>query len=109
MNHSHCTRCGRKITATKSITDGMGRTCKAKVAKAAKTPTLTDRFKPFQVNKAVELIEQGGVARGRRFYLTVNSKGTGTYLTSPRGCSCPAGAKGLGCYHVLAVRILTNA
>lgn len=103
-----CLRCNRPLKSARSLADGMGRTCKAHVARAAKQATA----KPAQVAKAVELIEVGGIIplRARRVFRTVSSDGTHTYLTAATGqCNCPAGLKGRGCYHVLGVQLLAAA
>ncbi|MGW3365940.1 DUF6011 domain-containing protein [Streptosporangium canum] len=107
---ANCLRCGRLLRSAKSIGDGMGRTCKAKVATAAKTIDLAD-FKPAQQAKATEVIEQGGILPTSRphLYRAVSSDGTTTYLVAAQSCTCPAGIKGRRCYHVAAVRILLAA
>ncbi|MFD8564828.1 helix-turn-helix domain-containing protein [Streptosporangium canum] len=76
--------------------------------------TLTadlDDFKPFQIDKATEVIEQGAMLRTSRPHLfrSVSSDGSTTYLTAAESCTCPAGIKGRRCYHVAAVRILLAA
>lgn len=71
-----------------------------------------DDFKPAQVEKARELIEQGGIVpfRGRRIFRTVSSDGTRTYLTAPQACNCAAGLKGRHmCFHRIAAIILAAA
>lgn len=107
-----CTRCGRGLRAAKAIADGMGRTCKAKVAAAAKSAP----FKPAQVTKAEELIADGGIVaiRGRRAFRAVSSDGTRTYLTAPQTCTCAAGLKSERadqrvCFHRIAASILAAA
>jgi hypothetical protein len=107
---ANCLRCGRVLRSAKSITDGMGRTCKAKVAAAARALDLAG-FKPFQVDKAVEAIEQGGIVPTSRagVYTAVSSDGTTTYLVHSVACTCPAGVKGRACYHRAAVAILDAA
>ncbi len=109
-NSTPCLRCGRTLTSAKSIGDGMGRTCKAKVAAAAQT--TTPDYKPAQVDKAMELIEQGGIVpfRGRRIFRTVSSDGTRTYLTAPQACNCAAGLRGRHiCFHRIAASIIAAA
>ena len=69
-------------------------------------------FKPTQVAKARELIEDGGIVplRGRRIFRTVSSDGTRTYLTAPQACTCAAGIKGRHiCFHRIAATILAAA
>lgn len=107
-----CHRCGRKLTAADSIARGYGRTCRAKVRDAAKVVDLTE-YKAFQLAKAEELIEQGGIVPTARpaLYLAVSSDGTSRYMVdaTEHSCSCPAGDKGRHCYHQLAADILTAA
>lgn len=75
--------------------------------------TLTadlDDYKPQQVDRARELIEQGGILPTSRpgLYTAVSSDGTTTYLVHASGCTCPADQRGKHqCYHRAAVAILT--
>ena len=105
-----CTRCGRGLRAAKAIADGMGRTCKAKVAAAAKAAT---EYKPVQVAKAVETIELGAIVRAARprLYLAVSSNGSTNYVvnTIDQSCTCKAGERGIRCYHLAAAQILNAA
>ncbi|WP_049562277.1 helix-turn-helix domain-containing protein [Nonomuraea sp. SBT364] len=71
-----------------------------------------DEFKPNQVDRARELIEQGAILPTKRpgTYTAVSSDGTVTYLVHASGCTCPAGQRGKHqCYHRAAVAILTAA
>lgn len=74
------------------------------------TADVTD-FKPFQVERARELIEQAAILPTKRpgIYTAVSSDGSTTYLVAAQGCTCPAGQKLRACYHRAAVRILTAA
>lgn len=109
-NHTNCLRCGRKLTSAKSIALGYGPTCQRKVREAAKAEILA-QYKPHQVAKAEELIEQGGLIPLRgSIYLAVSSDGTQTYKTHRAACTCPAGLKGLhACKHRIAAHILSLA
>lgn len=106
-----CLRCGRSLRASRSVSDGVGRTCKAKIAAAAKTTTA----KPAQVAKAVELIELAAIVplashRRARVFRTVSSDGTRTYLTTAHNCNCAAGLKSRNeCCHMLAAQFVTAA
>ncbi|GAA2990619.1 hypothetical protein GCM10017559_08330 [Streptosporangium longisporum] len=74
--------------------------------------TSLNDFKPAQIEKARELIEQGGIVRfrGRRIFRTVSSDGTRTYLTAPQACNCAAGLRGRHvCFHRIAATILAAA
>jgi excisionase family DNA binding protein len=69
-----------------------------------------DGFKPAQVDKARELIEQAAILPTKRqgLFTAVSSDGTTTYLVHANGCTCPAGQRGKHlCYHRAAVAILT--
>lgn len=68
-------------------------------------------FKPHQVERARELIEDGGIVRVRpRIWQAVSSDGTRTYLTAPQACTCAAGLKGRHmCFHRIAAAILAAA
>jgi len=107
----HCHRCGRVLRSAKSVSDGYGRTCRAKVTAAAKAKAASE-FKPATAAKALELIEMGGIVaiRGRRVFRTVSSDGTRTYLAAPEACNCAAGLKGKHiCYHRAAAAIMLAA
>jgi uncharacterized protein YchJ len=109
--HAKCLRCGRTLTAAGSVSRKYGRTCRSKVQAAAKAE-LVAQFKPAQVAKAEELIEQGGIVavRGRRVFQAVSSDGTRTYLAAPQACNCAAGLKARhACFHRIAATILAAA
>jgi hypothetical protein len=106
-----CNRCGRTLRAAKAISDGYGRTCKAKIAAAAKAAVVA-AFKPAQVAKAEELIADGGIVaiRARRVFRAVSTDGTRTYLTAPAACNCAAGLRAAHpCFHRVAATILAAA
>jgi hypothetical protein len=107
--HTNCLRCGRALRSAKSTATGYGPTCTRKVKAAAVTQATS--FKPAQIAKAVELIEQGGVIPLRRnVFRTVSSDGTRSYLTAPQACNCAAGLKGKHmCFHRIAAQIVTAA
>lgn len=108
---ARCTRCGRKLTAVKSVSAGYGRTCKAKIAKAAKVIDLAE-YKAFQVAKAAELIELRAIVRtAPALYLAVSSDGSVNYEVNQaeHRCSCKAGERGIRCYHLAAADILAAA
>ncbi|MCC3652712.1 DUF6011 domain-containing protein [Streptomyces sp. S07_1.15] len=108
---ANCLRCGRALRAPRSIANGYGRTCKAKVREAARAEVIA-AHKPAQVAKALELIELGGIVavRGRRVFRTVSSDGTRTYLSAPQACNCAAGLKAKHvCFHRIAAQIVAAA
>lgn len=106
-----CLRCHRPLRSAKSIADGRGRHCKAKAAAAAKASTA----KPAQIDKAMELIDDGGLVlvrgtKNRRVFRSVSTDGTRSYLTAATGqCNCPAGLRNKPCYHRLAAEFATAA
>jgi hypothetical protein len=105
---AHCLRCGRTLTATRSIRNGMGRACRRRVLAALEL--VITSYKPFQITKARDLIaEQSIIPTGRpALYLAVSSDGQNTYLVDAdeHSCTCPAR---VDCYHLAAGDILTAA
>ena len=104
---ARCLRCGRKLTAAKSVADKYGRGCLAKIREAAISEARAD-FSADQQAKADELIRDGGLVPTNRegVFRSVSSKGDAFYLTHSQACNCYAGLKGRRCYHLLAARIL---
>ncbi|GHH57914.1 DUF6011 domain-containing protein [Lentzea cavernae] len=97
--------CGRTLRAAKSVARGYGPRCFAKIQKAAKVAP----FKPAAIEKAQELIADGGILpiRGRRVFRVVSSDGAATYLAAPQACNCAAGLKSKhACYHRVAATLL---
>ncbi|MER5559691.1 DUF6011 domain-containing protein [Streptomyces sp. NPDC002506] len=107
INYTHCIRCGRHLTSTKSQANGYGPTCARKI----RTATVdTADYKTHQVTSARELIEDGAIVPLRStVFLAISTDGTETYRSAPTGCTCPAGRKGERCYHQLAARMLLAA
>lgn len=104
-----CTGCHRILRSAASIARGTGRTCARNARKAA----AVIGFKPAAIEKAKELIEQGGIIalRARRVFQVVASNGVATYKTAKNSCGCPAGRKCLKvddrvCYHRIAAIML---
>jgi len=91
-----------------SAADSGGRARPASTA-AAETADLTG-FKPVQVEKAREAIEQTAVVPLSRpgLYAAVSSDGVTTYLVDAieGSCSCKAAANGRRCYHLASALIL---
>lgn len=107
-----CLRCGRKLTAARSISNGYGRTCRARIIASAGKAVERAEYKPVQVAKAVEVIELGGIVRTTpALYLAVSSDGATRYEVDQvaRSCTCKAGARGVRCYHLAAAEILAAA
>jgi hypothetical protein len=101
-------RCSRKLTAATSIAAGKGRICRLR----ERAEKALRGFTAAQVEKARELIEDGGIVAFRPgVFRAVSSKGDTTYLTTAAGqCSCPAAARSGRadrCYHVLSARLMT--
>ena len=109
-HHTNCLRCGRRLTSAKSCATGYGPTCTRKVKAAAKAEIIAT-YKPHQIAKAEELIEQGALIPLRTgIYLAPSSDGERTYKAHRTACSCPAGIKGLHpCKHRIAAHILSLA
>ncbi|MGH3158850.1 MAG: DUF6011 domain-containing protein [Streptosporangiaceae bacterium] len=109
---TRCLRCGRRLTAQASISRGIGRTCRARIAAAAETADLSE-FHGWQVEKAHELIEQQAIVPLSRpgLYAAVGSDGTTTYLADAGegSCTCRAAANGRRCYHLASAFILAAA
>lgn len=100
-----CTRCGRPITGDKCYGSG----CAARLAHAIATVDTTG-YTPAQVEKAVELVQQGGIVRVGHLFLAVSSSGTMRYEVAAEGaCSCMAASHGRHCYHILSARIMDAA
>lgn len=70
-----------------------------------------DIFKPEQVEKAREAVEQRAILPTSRpgLFTTVSSDGSTTYLTHAAACTCRAGQRGIRCWHRAAVAILEAA
>lgn len=67
-------------------------------------------YKSFQLDKARQLIEDGGIVPSLRrpgIWTVASSDGTTTYLVHRDVCSCPAGQRGRACYHRAAVALLS--
>jgi len=75
---------------------------------------MTEAVKGFaqaQVEKARELISDGGIVATKRpgVFRAVSSNGTDQYLVHSAVCSCPAGLRSVRCYHRAAASILLAA
>jgi hypothetical protein len=107
---AQCHRCGRTLTSARSIKAGYGKGCAARIS-AAKTAADLAEYKDAQIESAQELIADGAILPLRgRIYLAVSNDGSATHRTATTGqCTCPAGLKGIRCYHVAAARILAAA
>lgn len=109
---ARCLRCGRALRAATSVkASSYGPTCRARIRAVAVAEALTD-FTANQVDKARELITDGGLIPTNRqgVYRAVSSRGGVIYLVTAAGqCNCTwalRSGRGAGCYHVAAARIL---
>lgn len=96
--------CGRPLTAPRSVEDGYGPVCAARVREAC--AQIAVRFTAGQVERALQLVADGGVsAAPDGGWWAVSSDGTRVYRTDPYAgrCDCPAGVRGVRCYHLAAV------
>lgn len=70
-------------------------------------------YKPFQVAKARELIEQGGILPTSRpaLYVAISSDGTSQYVVdqAEHSCTCKAAIRALHCYHLAAADLVEAA
>ncbi len=111
---ARCLGCGRKISSPESLAAGRGSGCRAKLRKAVKSADLS-AWTPAQVEKALELIGDGGIVRaGQRpdVFRAVSEDGGDIHVTTPKGCNCDA-SRGLlakrPCYHRCAALIVLIA
>lgn len=106
---THCTRCHRVLRSAASVAAKAGRWCAAKI-RAVQTAALLKGFTAAQVEKARELIADGGLVLTTRLgvFRSVSSDGQRSYLSYSATCSCPWGLRGKAkaCAHSLAVRIV---
>lgn len=106
---ARCLRCGRPLRAASSVSAGYGRWCRARI-RAAQLAEILKGFTAAQVEKARELIADGGLVPTSRpgVFRAVSSDGERTYLTHSATCGCPWGLRGKAkaCAHSLAVRIV---
>lgn len=101
-----CRRCGRTLTDPKRVTAGIGRWC----AKREAAEKVIAKHAPAQVDKAIELIGDGGiVAVSRSTFAVVSSSGVERYTTTSISCTCKAGTYGRTCYHRVAAELMSVA
>jgi hypothetical protein len=110
---SKCLRCGRTrrfhSAQAAAAAKPYGRICGALV-RAAAIAEVVRGFKDAQVEKARELITDGGLVPLRAgIFRSVSSDGERTYLTAATGqCNCAAGLRGRHqCFHGIAAMIVT--
>lgn len=103
-----CPRCGREITSDRSRELGIGRGC---ADHAKENPALAD-FKPAQIEKAWQLISDGGIVLVKHsknpIFSVVASNGVDRYLVAPQACTCPAGLHDRKCYHRLSAMLIAG-
>ena len=101
--------CGRVLRAKASVKAGYGPVCRARI-RAAQLAEILRGFTAAQVEKARELIADGGLVPTRHLgvFSAVSSNGTDVYLAHSATCTCPWGLRGKAkaCAHSLAVRIV---
>ncbi|WP_328937690.1 DUF6011 domain-containing protein [Streptomyces tauricus] len=105
---SSCGKCGRILRSATSIRRGYGRFCWSLIRRSEEK--VSAGYSVKQVESAHELIEDVAIVQIKpRVFRSVSSDGTSTYLTAVSGqCNCPAGLRGMPCYHGLAARILAG-
>lgn len=107
---TRCLKCRRILR--KPSPDGYGPKCRAKVRRTARlNPPAA--YKPYQLAKALELLEFGGLVplRANRIFLAVSDDGSEVYRTAATGqCNCPAGLRATSlCYHGAAALLVATA
>ncbi|WP_434593338.1 hypothetical protein [Streptomyces sp. A5-4] len=103
---ARCLKCRRILR--RPSPDGYGPKCRAKFRKAARTAPPA-AYQPWQIAKAMELLEFGGLVplRANRIFLTVSDDGSEVYRTAATGqCNCPAGLRSVRCYHGAAAHLV---
>ncbi|ONH62402.1 hypothetical protein CcI49_03210 [Frankia sp. CcI49] len=103
-----CKGCNRPLHAEASRTAGYGRTC------ACQAALIAEGYSASQVEKALELVELGGVvhlsgAGNDATFATVGSRGANYHTDAHGRCDCPAGQHGRRCHHAAAVRLVTTS
>jgi hypothetical protein len=73
------------------------------------TLLVADDYKPAQIEKARELIEQDGIKGTEKpgIFVAISSDGDTWYPTSTTGCGCRAGLRDVRCYHRLSAQVIT--
>lgn len=105
-----CKRCGRTLTAAKSVAQGAGRVCQAKIDAAVTAAAQTQPVQ--QIAKATEALADNAVAhRTRNLFQVVSTNGTTVYDVDlgTGGCTCKAGQYGRCCWHLTAAAALAAA
>jgi hypothetical protein len=109
---ARCLRCRRVLTSARSIADGIGKGCAAKIRQAAREYAL-DGLTDKQAGEAREIAADGGVVEAREgVFRVVSGDGSQSYITTPDGhCTCAWGlrrtmADTKVCKHVGAVRLV---
>ncbi|WP_062435021.1 helix-turn-helix domain-containing protein [Herbidospora daliensis] len=71
------------------------------------TLNVADDYKPAQIEKARELLEQNGLSTTGKpgIWVAISSDGETYYSVTPEGCGCYAGLKGTRCYHRLGAQV----
>lgn len=107
---TRCRRCRRTLTDPKSVAAGIGPKCARRRAAEARAAVVIAKHKPTQVDRAIELIGDGGiVATSAGTFAVVSSSGTDRYTTTSINCTCAAGAYGRTCYHRVAAELMLAA
>ena len=103
---TNCRRCHALLTSKKSVERQIGDRCLR--LERQEQAVKNAGFKPSAVEKARQLIADGGIVRLRaNVFQVVSSNGVDRYLTAPQSCNCPAGIKGhFACYHRAAATLL---
>ncbi|HMG63714.1 MAG TPA: DUF6011 domain-containing protein [Streptosporangiaceae bacterium] len=110
---ARCLRCRRVLKSARSVADGYGKGCAAKIRQAAREAAL-DGLNDRQRDKALEIVTDGGAVPSSRegVWHVTSGDGSQAYLTTGDGhCNCKWGlrrdsADTKVCAHVGAVRLV---
>jgi hypothetical protein len=103
-----CLSCGRYIWSARSRAAGRGSGCQARYRRAVRAAAALPEFRPWQVGKAREHIEDRAIVPAARegVFVSVSGDGERTYAHGTDWCPCDA--NGI-CYHRVAAVILSAA
>jgi hypothetical protein len=110
-HEARCLRCGRKLSAAKSVAASFGPGCLAAIRREAREHAL-DGLTAKQAAEATEIVADGGVVPSahKGVWLAASGDGSQVYRATPGGqCNCKWGMRtlpGKPCKHVGAVRLV---
>ncbi|MFC7330785.1 DUF6011 domain-containing protein [Marinactinospora rubrisoli] len=108
---TRCRYCNRPLRSARSIALGYGPTCRARALAEARAKVIA-QHKPTTIERAQELIEDGGIVplRGNRVWRVVSTDGSTTHKTAGQVHAWTAGLRGRHtCYHRVAAQLVALA